>query len=251
MLLALLPLVLALPCRAEIISTVGECQQTAPYGPSIAACTVEIDNPARSVAERAAAYRLRGMMRGFQDDLPGAIEDYGRTLELDPSDWVAFRFRAEARATTGDLAGAVSDADRLVELRPDNGDALLTRAHVLRLAGDYERSRADANAAKDVDGNLLEEAIVARAEACFEQYLRERSASPCNWFDATIDITLVLGGDNAEDTVAAEAWALQARIMEDQGQLEQARDAYTQAADLDPFEDEYVRQGNRIGDLLN
>jgi tRNA A-37 threonylcarbamoyl transferase component Bud32 len=51
-----------------------------------------------------------------QGDIHGAIEEAGRTIELDATNQAAYRVRALARRKTGELAGARSDTEKYMQL---------------------------------------------------------------------------------------------------------------------------------------
>ncbi|MGE0711038.1 MAG: tetratricopeptide repeat protein [Planctomycetota bacterium] len=75
----------------------------------------------------AAALTRRGILRAKAGDLPGAIEDYGAALEVDPDQLTARANRGVASFHLGDFATAVADCSRALELAPDLSKAWLIR----------------------------------------------------------------------------------------------------------------------------
>ncbi|MBI3272241.1 MAG: tetratricopeptide repeat protein [Planctomycetes bacterium] len=78
------------------------------------------------------SYLLRGQARLGLEDVPGALADFTRAVELDPNCGEAYRLRAPLRALQGDLAGARRDLDEAVQLNPRNASAYYDRAILLR-----------------------------------------------------------------------------------------------------------------------
>jgi tetratricopeptide (TPR) repeat protein len=63
-------------------------------------------------------YVKRGVSRFNKGDLEGAINDYGRAIDLDPQLADAHLNRGKARRAKGDLDGAISDYEKAIEIDP-------------------------------------------------------------------------------------------------------------------------------------
>jgi tetratricopeptide (TPR) repeat protein/predicted Ser/Thr protein kinase len=101
--------------------------------------------PADAVREPRTAedFRVRGLTRAEAGDLEGAIADYTRAVELDPSDASSWNNRASARRDRGDLAGAMADYDRALKEDPGRATAWANRASARLMLGEVEQALAD------------------------------------------------------------------------------------------------------------
>ncbi len=75
----------------------------------------------------ASAY-VNGMADMHKGDFKGAIAEFTRVLELDPTNDTALSNRGGAKCESGDLDGAIADCDRALEIDPKNTGALSNRA---------------------------------------------------------------------------------------------------------------------------
>jgi tetratricopeptide (TPR) repeat protein len=83
------------------------------YADAIAKLTRAIDR-----SPSADAYYNRGLANYLSGNVQPAIDDWNRTLTLDPGSAVALRQRANAFARAGDTARALADYNRAIELAP-------------------------------------------------------------------------------------------------------------------------------------
>ncbi|MEZ0230682.1 MAG: protein kinase [Planctomycetota bacterium] len=89
---------------------------------------LKADTSVHLLAGRAAA-------RAALDDPKGALEDYGRALERDPSNLGLLRSRAEVRVKVGDKKGAVEDLERARKLVTEkSAEAREIEAMIIELA---------------------------------------------------------------------------------------------------------------------
>ena len=134
------------------------CYEAAEYGGSphdgIAECTFALDEAALPIADRAATYINRGILKSRSDDPNGALDDYNRGLAIGPSlgegyvdrgavmilfqrydealadidkglgigakkPEIAYYDRAIADEALGNVRGAYEDYKKAVELAPD------------------------------------------------------------------------------------------------------------------------------------
>ena len=97
-------------------------------------------SPARELADRA-------LRRGLAGDLRGALEDWDRSLALDPGYAVGWHDRGVLRERLGDSRGALADYDRALELDPGLASAWTARSACHLAQGDPLRALADADRA--------------------------------------------------------------------------------------------------------
>ena len=83
----------------------------------IQACS-RIERGQKTDADLARVLRYRGMALQRSGNLPAAIADFDRTLQLTPDDIFALQGRAEAHKALGHTAEAIADYRRLAALRP-------------------------------------------------------------------------------------------------------------------------------------
>ena len=68
-------------------------------------------------------YFNRGNAKAKKGDFRGAIIDYTKAIELNPSNVDAFFNRGNAKAKNGDFRGAIIDYTKAIELDPSNAEA--------------------------------------------------------------------------------------------------------------------------------
>jgi tetratricopeptide (TPR) repeat protein len=99
----------------------------------------------------AAAYFLRGAMRHWMSDLPGALADTEKALEYEskrPSLWMN---RSIMLGEMGRLEEALKSADKAVEVSPGYGKAYSIRANAKSRIGDWRGAMADLDKAISID----------------------------------------------------------------------------------------------------
>lgn len=65
------------------------------------------------------AYSFRGASKNDLRDFKGAIEDYSIAIKIDPTDASIFNMRGIAKASLSDYQGVVEDFDKALELEPE------------------------------------------------------------------------------------------------------------------------------------
>ena len=85
----------------------------------------------------------RGLKRHSTGNLNGALADYDKALDLDPSNLQACYRRALARQLKGNLNGALADYNAVLSVDPTNADAYRNRAYVKQTTGDSDGALAD------------------------------------------------------------------------------------------------------------
>ncbi len=100
----------------------------------------------------AQAYLLRGHHRRVdRKDLPGAIEDYTRAIELDPS-WSSARdSRGNAWYAQHEYDRAIEDYDAAIAVAPGDLWPYNNRGNAWRKKGDYARAVSDWDEAERID----------------------------------------------------------------------------------------------------
>jgi tetratricopeptide (TPR) repeat protein len=127
-----------------------ECAEQEDHDRRIAACSNIIDKASLD----AAAYHNRGEARSHKGDLDGAIADYSKAIEIDPSLVRAYDGRARAYVSKGDYVRAVGDATRAREL-----EAMHRSSPTRQQARAELRPRARPKASPAVDWRMLCEIV--------------------------------------------------------------------------------------------
>ena len=89
----------------------------------------------------ALAHEISASTKRQKGDLDGAIADYGKLIEINPSA-DNYAARASARRQKGDLDGAIADCDKVIEIDP-NADNHAIRASVKIQKGDFDGAISD------------------------------------------------------------------------------------------------------------
>jgi len=71
------------------------------------------------------AHCNRGIARENLGDLPGAIQDFSRAIELDSHYGDAYFHRGSARESLKDYTAALSDFDKVLEIDPESADKVM------------------------------------------------------------------------------------------------------------------------------
>jgi tetratricopeptide (TPR) repeat protein len=95
-------------------------------------------------------YKRRGVLRGFDRDMDGALEDYGKAIDSDPKNAAAYAERGRMHAQRKELDLALQDLDRSIEIDPQPFP-LVSRALVYDIKGERARAIADVNTAASLD----------------------------------------------------------------------------------------------------
>jgi tetratricopeptide (TPR) repeat protein len=114
----------------------------------------------------------RGIEKGKEGDLDGAIADFTRANQLNPKDDAPYYNRAQAKRLKKDAAGAIADYTRAIELgsqnpaaynnrgnaRAENNDrdgAIADYTRAIELKPDYARAYYNRAVAKEAEGGRL------------------------------------------------------------------------------------------------
>lgn len=96
-------------------------------------------------------YFNRALERQKKGDIPGAIDDFTKTIELSPNDKEAYHGRGMLRQEQGDLDAAIADYDKAIEIDPQFTNAYIDRGNAWATKKDYDRSIADSTRAIELD----------------------------------------------------------------------------------------------------
>jgi tetratricopeptide (TPR) repeat protein len=102
-----------------------------------------------------APYYNRAQAKRLKKDAAGAVTDYTRAIELGSTNPAAYNNRGNARAENNDGDGAIADYTRAIELKPDYARAYYNRAMVKKAKGDTTGAKADFKAAEKLDPELV------------------------------------------------------------------------------------------------
>lgn len=130
-------------------------------------------------------YFFRGLARSHVRDRKGAIEDFGRVIELAPENVAARVERGRERAAEKDAAGALEDFNRAIEIDPNCIPAHYHRAS-LRAMSDPAVAREDVMRAASTPGSTADDFYfrgranedLGRKEDAGDDYARALEAAP-------------------------------------------------------------------------
>jgi tetratricopeptide (TPR) repeat protein len=104
-----------------------------------------------------APYYNRAQAKWLKKDAAGAIADYTRAIELGSTNPAAYNNRGNARAENNDRDGAIADYTRAIQLKPDYARAYYNLAVTKQAKGDATGAEADFKTAEKLDPELASE----------------------------------------------------------------------------------------------
>lgn len=189
----------------------------------IRACTSIIESRQATTADRADAYRNRGLAYALHHDLDRAFADYDRAIKIEPGNPHGFFVRGSAFFERKEDARAIADYSRAIALDPRYAEALSKRAVAYRRVGDYTKAIGDYDRLIVLDPN---DAVswVERGATYFEAHQDERGLKDY---------------DQAVRIAGQYAWPWSARCWARglAGRLEEALADCNAALRIDPNED--------------
>jgi tetratricopeptide (TPR) repeat protein len=108
-----------------------------------------------------APYYNRAQAKRLKKDVAGAIADYTRAIDLGSTNPAAYNNRGNARAENNDRDGAIADYTRAIELKPGYARAYYNRAVAKQEKGDTTGAEADFKTAEKLDPELASERSAA------------------------------------------------------------------------------------------
>jgi len=113
------------------------------YGRKLFKSGIECYDESLKLEECAAAYNNRGNAYAELNEHERAIEDYNKTIELDPNDAKAYYNRGLAYAELNKYEQAIEDYDKAIELNPNYAEAYANRGIAYSEIHRYEESARD------------------------------------------------------------------------------------------------------------
>jgi serine/threonine-protein kinase len=104
----------------------------------------------------AAVFVLRGMAYQKQNKLELAMQDFQKSLLLEPENLLGLQNRAMLRIQCGDNTGALEDIEQGIKLSPSNAYSMYLRGYYLELILDHENAVSNLNRALELNPNLAE-----------------------------------------------------------------------------------------------
>ena len=98
---------------------------------------------ASPVENRLDAYSNRGFAKAMLNDLPGAIMDFDRAIELAPDRADAYNARGNVNAMAGNLTASIRDFNRAIRCDRSFADAYYNRAISRHGIGDRPGAKSD------------------------------------------------------------------------------------------------------------
>jgi tetratricopeptide (TPR) repeat protein len=139
----------------------------------VRACTSIIESAKTTTADRADAYRNRGLAYAIGHDLDRAFADYDRAIEIEPGNPHGFFVRGSALFERKEDARAIADYSRAIALDPHYAAALSKRATTYRRVGDSAKAIADYDRLIALDRNDAT-SWIERGATYFEAHRDER-----------------------------------------------------------------------------
>jgi tetratricopeptide (TPR) repeat protein len=151
------------------------------YDEAIQECTKQLDDEL-SDKERAAVLHNRGRAyrnKGMNDR---AIEDFNRSIRLDPNSKYAWNSRGMAYRNKGMFNRAISDYNRAVQIDPNHEYAWSNRGNAYKAKGMYARAVEDYKKAIQL---YPDNADPYYNMACLHS-IRNNSAEACKWLQRAV-----------------------------------------------------------------
>jgi tetratricopeptide (TPR) repeat protein len=171
-------------------------------------------------APSAVRFHDRGACRALLKDLPGAIEDFTRSLQMDPAYLLSWRDRGEAHLTRKEIPEAVSDFAKVLDLEPAHAQALSRIANL----------RMDQ---KDYDGVIRDSTRAIAKDPKQAEFYHYRGYANCLKGEYGRSIEDYEAGVSLEPE-SGQSWARLGQAAHYSGDLAKARTAFDKALRLDP-----------------
>jgi tetratricopeptide (TPR) repeat protein len=139
--------VMPVPVNANLVEEGMKKQEQEDYAGAIVDYTEFLKTHpvggASPVENRLAAYSNRGFSKAMLNDLPGAIVDFDRAIELAPDSADAYNGRGNVNAMAGNLSASIRDFNRAIRCNRNFADAYYNRAISRHGIGDRPGAKSD------------------------------------------------------------------------------------------------------------
>ena len=95
-------------------------------------------NMAISLDARSTFYTLRAAIKQKLEDIPGALADVSKAIELDPNDAKCYFNRGLIKNSLGDVSGAIEDYKKYIELDPSHAEVYNSLAYAYMKLEQYD-----------------------------------------------------------------------------------------------------------------
>lgn len=95
-------------------------------------------------------YYINGIEKYIHKDFIGAIDDYNKSIEINPKHPWAYNGRGEAKQILNDLTGAIADYSISIENYPTHGAGYVYRGYAMFKIGEKDRAHSDWNKAGEL-----------------------------------------------------------------------------------------------------
>lgn len=181
--------------------------------------TGDISSDLGHLTENAYAYLERGKTRSSADNFNGALADFNRAIELQPTA-ETYRERGQVKDKLKDKQGALADFAEALKLQPNDAETYYQRASVERDLGNKNQALTDLNKSLDLQSNNIL-ALIARGNISIE--LGDKT-------QALTDFNTAIKLDNR----SSYAYMSRADLYGSQGKRDRAIADYDRAILLDP-----------------
>lgn len=103
------------------------------------------------VVQSAVEFFNRGVAKNDLQDYIGAIADFTKAIELDPTDAETYYARGYAKLYQQDYIGSIADLTNAIEINPNYGQAYISRGYTKSYLQDYRGAIADYTKAIKID----------------------------------------------------------------------------------------------------
>jgi len=106
--------------------------------------------PVLALAQTVEDYIDKGTAKEKLGDYKGAIQDYNKSIELDPKFALPYNERGIAKKNLGDYKGAVQDYNKAIELNPNYANAYYNRGIAKSYLGQKDSGCLDLSKASEM-----------------------------------------------------------------------------------------------------
>ena len=171
-------------------------------------------------AETARGYTNRGVNRYYKSDLDGALADFNKAIELDPSFSMAWVRRGNTRSTKAEYEEGIADYNRAIEIDPNNFNAYLNRGNARVALKNHPGAIADYSRAIELAPRF---AMAWRRRGDARMSMGDLNSALAD-YQRAIEL-------NPNDP---RPWNGLGGVQRAKGALDDAISSYTQALSLDP-----------------